>query len=132
MIRQHTFVPFNGGNPLNLGQQDDILISILKILPIFMGEDQTTPLERIKDVASLCGVHHIIEENVAIQLLETYFRGKALQWLRGLAINSSSTWDDLGDDLNRKFEDKSNHLSLFEQLSTIKRAPQEHMTNFNF
>lgn len=125
--RVHPFVPFNQGSPLNLVQHDDIPAAALKSLPFFTGEDQITAIEHIRDVASLCGVHHIVAENVALTLLAASFKGKPLQWFRGLPVNSIATWDELGQLLNRHFEDKLDHLSLVEQLTTIKRAPHEHM-----
>ena len=48
-----------------------------------------------------------------------------------MAIGSIDSWDALGDALTRHFEDKSDYLSLVEQLTTIKRAPQEQMMDFN-
>lgn len=65
-------------------------------------------------------------------MLETSFKGKALQWFRGLQVNSINSWDHLGDVLCKYFEDKSDHLSLVEHLNAIKRAPHEHMVDFNF
>lgn len=41
MVRQFSFTPFNGGNPLLLAQNDDIPVAALKGLPYFNGEDQT-------------------------------------------------------------------------------------------
>lgn len=116
MARNQPFMPFNGGSPLNLAQHD-IPIAALKIFPFFIGEDQTAPIKHIRDVASLCGVHHITQENVAIRLLATSFKGKALQWFRGLQVGSIATWDELGDKLYKQFQEKSNqsnHLSLVE------------------
>lgn len=78
MARAHTFVPFNGGIPLNLKQHDDIPMVALKSLPIFTSEDPTTLVEHIRDVASLCGVHHVTQENVALRLLVASLKGKAL------------------------------------------------------
>lgn len=38
----------------------------------------------------------------------------------------------MGQALTNQFEDKSDHLSLVEHLTTIKRAPQEYVMDFNF
>jgi len=35
MARQYVFVSFNGGNPLQLAQRDDIPMAALKSLPYF-------------------------------------------------------------------------------------------------
>jgi hypothetical protein len=96
-------------------------------IPFFTGEDKTTPIEHFKYVENLCSVHHITVENVAIILLTTSFEGKALKWFRILDVNSITTWDELREALCKNFEDKFDHLSLVEQLTTIKRAPHEHI-----
>ena len=97
-----------------------------------MGEDQTTPVEHIKDVANLCSLHHVTEDNVVVRLLAASFKGKALQWFKRLQVGSIIDRDQLGTELCNFFEDKYDHLSLVEQLSTIKRAPHEQVTYFNF
>lgn len=112
--RAFAFVPFNQGSPLNLQKHDDIPLTTLKGLPEFMGEGQITPFEHIKDVATLCNVHHITQENVAVRLLAASFKRKALEWFRSLLVASISTWDELGDAFTRFFEEKSDHLSLVE------------------
>ena len=71
----------------------------------------------------MCNVHHVTEEDVAVKLPAGSLKGKALQWFRSLAVGSIDLWNALGDALTRHFEDKSDHLSLVEQLTTIKRAP---------
>lgn len=129
---QHPFAPFNKGNPLNISQHDDILVVALKSLSFFTREDHTTSVDHIQDVATLCSVHNISQENVALRLLVVSLKWKALQWFRGLQLNSIEMWDELGDGLHWQFEDKSNHLSLLEKLSTIKRVSHEHMVDFNY
>lgn len=130
-IRNQPFVAFNQGSPLNLTQHDEIPFASLRGLLYFYAEDHTTPTEHIKDVSNLCVVHHVTEENVALRLLVALFKEKALQWFKGLPVNSIETWDELGSRLCKFFEDKSDHLSLVEQLSAIKRAPHEDMSDFN-
>lgn len=125
ILRANAFVPFNGGNPSNLTQHDPLPRVALKSLPIFTGEDHVTPIEHISDVTSLFVVHHITQGNIALKLLAASLKGKALQWFRGLLINLVNDWDDLDDKLTKQFADKSDHLSLVEQMTTIKRAPQE-------
>ena len=87
--------------------------------------------EHIRDVATLCSVHHVIEEDITTKLLVASLKGKALQWFRSLAIGSINSWDALGDALTRHFEDKLDYLSLVEKLTTINHAPQEQMVDFN-
>lgn len=130
--RQHLFTPFNGGTTLNIIHHDDIPVASLRGLPYFTGEDFTTLVEHIRDIATLCSVHNITQENVALRLLVASLKGKALQWFRGLTANSIATWDALGNGLYQHFADKSDNLSLLEQLSTIQRAPHEHLVDFNY
>ena len=126
------FAAFDQGSPLNLTQHDPIPVAALKSLPYFSGEEQTTPTEHIQDVANLCALHHVTEDNIAVRLLAASFKGKALEWYRRLAAASITDWDQLGTALCDFFKDTSDHLSLMEQLSTIKRAPHEQVSDFNF
>ena len=130
--RVHAFSTFNGGSHLLLAQRHDIPVSTLKSIPDFTGETSISPLEHIQEVANVCNIHGITENDVAVRLLASSLKGKALQWYRGLAHGSITDWDGLGAGLCKHFEDKSDHLSLLEQLTTIKRAPHECMTDFNY
>ena len=47
-------------------------------------------------------------------------------------VNSIAPWDELGTIFISKFEEKLDNLLLVEQLTTIKRHPNEHISNFNF
>ena len=69
---------------------------------------------------------------MGVRLLASSLKGKALPWYRGLSHGSIMDWDGLGEGLCKHFEDKSDYLSLLEQLTTIKRAPHECMTNLNY
>jgi len=55
-----------------------------------------------------------------------------LQWFRCLTLASIHDWDELGQALYRKFGERANNFSLLEQLTTIKRAPNEMIVDFNF
>lgn len=131
-LRVHAFATFNGGIPLLLSQRHDIPVFALKSIPDFTGETFISPLEHIQEVANVYNIHGITEDDVAVRLLATSLKGKALQWYRGLAHGSITDWDGLGAGLCKHFEDKSDHLSFLEQLATIKRAPHECMTDFNY
>ncbi len=78
MTRQHAFAPFNGGSPLLLAQRDPIPASALKSLPFFTGETNISPLEHIKEVSNVCSIHGVMEDNVAVRLLASSLKGKAL------------------------------------------------------
>ena len=132
MARNLPFVAFNAGSPLQIAVHHDIPPAALKSVPYFTGENQVSAVEHIKDIATLCGLHQVQHEDVALKLLAASFRGKALIWFRSLAVNSIATWDALGSLLISKFEDRSDNLSLVEQLTTIKRQSNEHISDFNF
>ena len=112
--RAHAFATFNGGSPLLLAQRHDIPIAALKSIPKFIGETSIFPLEHIQEVANVCNIHGITENDVIVRLLASSLKGKALQWYRGLAHSSITNWDGLGARLCKHFEDKSDHLSLLE------------------
>ena len=115
-----------------MAQRHDIPIEELKSIPKFTGETSISPLEHIQEVANVSNIHGITEDDVAVRLLASSLKGIALQWYRGLAHGSITNWDELGVGLCQNFEDKSDYLSLLEKLITIKRAPHECMTNFNY
>ena len=106
-----------------LAQRHDILVAALKSIPKFTGETSISPLEHIQEVANVCNIHGITEDDVAVRLLASSLKGKALQWYRGLSHGSIMDWDGLGEGLCKHFEDKIGYLSLLEQLTTIKDPP---------
>ena len=97
-----------------MAQRHDIPVASIKGIPKFTGETSISPLEHIQEVANVCNIHGIIEDDVAVRLLASSLKGKALQWYRGLAHGSITDWDELGEGLCKHFEDKSDHLSLLE------------------
>lgn len=132
MARNHVFAYFNGASPLLLAQRHDIPVLSLKCLPKFTGETSLLPIEYIQKVANLWNNHGITEDDVAVRLLASSLKGKALQWYRGLPCNSIQSWDELGERLCKYFEDRSDYVSLLEQLMTIKRVLHEYLTDFNY
>lgn len=130
--RVHAFSNFNGGSPLILAYRHDIPVSTPKSLPKFTGETSITPLENIQEISNVCNIHGITKDDVIVRLLVSSFKGKALQCYRGLPHNFINNWDELGEILCKHFKDRSDHLSLLEQLTMIKRTPHECMTNFNY
>ncbi|KAH9299000.1 hypothetical protein KI387_030682, partial [Taxus chinensis] len=52
-------------------------------------------------------------------------------WFRGLGAGSIQNWDQLCIALCGQFGERADNLSLLEQMTTIKRAPTEQMTDFN-
>lgn len=130
--RAHAFATFNGGSHLLLAQRHDILVSALKSIPNFTGETSISPIEHIQKISNVYNIHGITEVADVVRLLASSLKGKALQWYRSFPHNSITDWDGLGEEICKHFEEKSDHLSLLEQLNTIKREPHEYMTNFNY
>ncbi|KAH9294558.1 hypothetical protein KI387_040236, partial [Taxus chinensis] len=132
MAQHNPYVNFTGSSPLALNAQNPIPVAALKNIPYFTGENQTTPGDHVKDIANICAIHEIDEMQVAVKLLASSFKGKALQWFRSLASGSIQNWNQLCIALHEQFGEKGDNLSLLEQLTTIKRAPNEQLTDFNF
>ncbi|KAH9288742.1 hypothetical protein KI387_032859, partial [Taxus chinensis] len=82
MARNQVFPSFNAISPFMLAQRDSIPVAALKSLPFYTGETHVTPVEHLFDAAKKYVVHNITEDNVAVRLLATSFKGKALQWFR--------------------------------------------------
>ncbi|KAH9293400.1 hypothetical protein KI387_041395, partial [Taxus chinensis] len=101
-------------------------------IPFFTRENHTTPGDHVKDIANICAIHEINEMDVAVKLLASSFKGRALQWFRSLGAGTIQNWNQLCIVLHEQFGEKGDNLSLLEQLTTIKRAPNEHLTEFNF
>ncbi|KAH9287478.1 hypothetical protein KI387_031595, partial [Taxus chinensis] len=118
-------------SPLLLAIHHDMPNGILKSIPYFTSENQVTPQEHIQDVANVCSLYLITHNDVVVRLLVASFKGKAIQWYKGLRLGSINTGDDMGTTLYNYFEDNPDHLSLVEQLTTIRRAPNEQMSDFN-
>ena len=82
--RAFAFVPFNEGSPLNLAQHNDIPLAALKGLPDFNGEGQTIAFEHIRDIASLCNVHHVTRE-CSNQIIGCIFQREGIRMVSKLA-----------------------------------------------
>ncbi|KAH9327816.1 hypothetical protein KI387_043750 [Taxus chinensis] len=74
------FVNFTGSSPLALNAQNPVPIAALKNIPFFTTENHTTPGDHVKYIANVCAIHEINEMDVAVKLLASSFKGKALQW----------------------------------------------------
>ena len=79
MARSHAFTTSNGGSPLLLAQRHDITLVVLKSIPKFTGETSISPLKHIQEVANVCNIHGIIEDDVIVRILSSSLKGKALQ-----------------------------------------------------
>ena len=132
MARNQPFYTFNDSSPLLLAKRHDISYLLLKVSFFFTGETPTCPIEHIQEVSSICNIHNVIEDDVAIELLVAYFKGKALQWYKILPHNPIKSWDELGGKSCKHVKDNSDPFSLLEQLTTLKRALHECMTIFNY
>lgn len=73
-----SFVTINGGNPLVLTQKKDIAITTFKVVSFFTRETPITPTEHIQDVENIYSIFYIIEDNVAVRLLASSLKRKAL------------------------------------------------------
>ncbi|KAH9304363.1 hypothetical protein KI387_008767, partial [Taxus chinensis] len=132
MAQPNPYVNFTGSNPLALNAQNPVPIAALKNIPYFTRENQTTPGDHVKDIANVCAIHEIVEMKITVKLLASSFKGKSLQWFRSLEVGSIQNWNQLCTALHNQFGEKGDNLSLLEQLTTIKRAPNEQLTDFNF
>lgn len=110
------FMTWNSGNlllpPIPPTVWGPIPTFMLKVIPKFIGEDSKTLGEHLEDVADVCTVHNITKHNVALRLLTTSFKGRALDWYKSLAPNSIADWYHLGDNFFERFLDKANRSSL--------------------
>ena len=86
----------------------------------------------MQEVSNVYNIHGVTKDDVVVRLLASSLKFKALKWYRGLPPNFITNWDELGEKLCKHFEDKSDHLLLLEQLTTIKRAPHECMIDLNY
>lgn len=129
------YVAWDAGSPLVAlvapAVWGTIPVSALKALPKFTGDNTKTLAEHLQDVADVCLVHGITTQNVALRLLAASFKGKALECYRTLTPNTIRTWDDLGDPFYERFSNDGDRSLLYYQLSVIKQAPQEALTDFN-
>lgn len=129
------FVTWDNGSPLISlvlpTTWAQIPFVVLKVVPKFTKECSKTAREHLQDIANICIVHSIIKHNVALRLLVVSFKGRALDWYISLTLNSICSWDQLGDHFFQRFSDKADRSSLMHQLITIKRTPQEALTEFN-
>ena len=114
MAQNFPFVALDARSPLQIVAHHDIPSAALKILPFFTRENHISPVEHIRDVAMLCGLHQVTHEDVALKLLVASFKGKTLIWFHSLLVNSIATWDELRTIFTNKFEGKSDNLSLVE------------------
>ncbi|KAH9313873.1 hypothetical protein KI387_022500, partial [Taxus chinensis] len=131
MAQPNPYVNFTGSIPLSLNAQNPVPVAALKSIPYFTGENQTSPSDHIQDITNVCAIHEITEMDIAVKLLASSLKGKASQWFRSLTTGSIQTWDHLCRALHNQFGEKGDNLSLLEQLKTIKRAPNEQLTDFN-
>lgn len=83
-VPPRNFVTWNNESPLSPPTQPvvwgPIPSVVLKAIPKFTGECHKTPREHLQDIANVCTIHGIIEQNVALRLLVAYFKGRALDW----------------------------------------------------
>lgn len=69
--------------------------------------------------------------DITVKLLTSSLKGKASKWLQSLKEGSIQNWNQLCTTLHNQFGEKGDNLSLLEKLTTIKRAPNEQLMDFN-
>lgn len=78
------FVIWDSGSPLQLPMPSNIWPTIptntLKDIPKKFKEDFKVPSQHLQDIAEVCRVHNIVEENIALTLLATSLKGKYQDW----------------------------------------------------
>ncbi|KAH9296981.1 hypothetical protein KI387_028663, partial [Taxus chinensis] len=131
MAQPNPYVNFTGSSPLALIAQNPVPIAALKSIPYFTGENQTSLSDHVQDIVNVCTIHEIHEMDIAVKLLASSFKGKVSQWFRSLTTGSIQNWNQLCTALCDQFGEKGDNLSLLEQVTMIKRAPNEQLTNFN-
>ncbi|KAH9322565.1 hypothetical protein KI387_017204, partial [Taxus chinensis] len=79
MPQNNPYVNFTGSSSLALNAQNPISVAALNNIPYFTGENQTSLGDHVKDIVNICAIHEINEMQVAVKLLASSFKGKALQ-----------------------------------------------------
>lgn len=92
----HAFTTFSGQSPLSLDQRHDKIVATLKSIPDSTSENFILPLEKIQEVENIYYIHSITKDDVAIRILASSLKRKALQWYRVLSHDSIMDWDGLG------------------------------------
>jgi len=70
----------------------DIPANVFKTLLEFDATSEKIAYEHCVDVAGLAKIHNIQHEDVMVRLLAQSFKGKVLDWYRGLPNGSITTW----------------------------------------
>jgi len=70
----------------------DIPTNVFKTLPKFDATTKKIAYEHYVDVVNLAKIHNIHHEDVMVILLAHSFKGKVLDWYRGLASGSITSW----------------------------------------
>jgi len=71
----------------------DISKNVFKTLPEFDATIEKIAYEHYVDVVDLAKIHNIQHEDIIVRLLAQSFKGKVLDWYRGLANGSVTSWD---------------------------------------
>ena len=90
-LAQNIYPAWNNGVPLALTVLHDILENVFKTLPKFDATLEKIAYEHCVDVASLAKIHNIQHEDIMVRLLAQSFKGKVLDWYKGLPNGSIST-----------------------------------------
>lgn len=83
------------------------------------------PRGAFEDMANVCIVHNVTEQNVALRFLASSFKGKSQDRYTSFTPNSIGSWDQLGDHFFERFIENGDRSSLMQQIIMIRRALQE-------
>jgi len=99
----------------------DILENVFKTLPRFEATIEKIAYEHCVDVVNLAKIHNIQHEDVMVRLLAQSFKGKVLDWYRGLTDGSITSWAQLLEPFILEFNEVGDPFSLLTQFTSIKR-----------
>ena len=128
---QNIYPTRDNGVPLALAMLHDILMNVFKTLPMFYATSKKIAYEHYVDVVGLDKIHNIQHEDVMVRLLAQAFKGKVIDWYRGLSNRSVTFWAQLVEPFILEFNEVGDPFSLLTQFTSIKRYEQENISNLN-
>jgi len=128
---QNLYPTWDNGVPIALAVLHDIPTNVFKTVPEFDATTEKIAYEHCVDVVGLAKIHNIQHEDVMVRLLTQSFKGKVLEWYRGLTDGSVTSWAQLAEPFILEFNEVEDSFSLLTQFTSIKRFEQESILDFN-